>query len=980
MTLMAWLLDDNGDILASFENYESLEYDRPFQDSGSFSLKIARSIKGAELIQKGLIIGVDEPNKPAISQLYRVEEIMSTMEGDGAEGYVIEVSGRSLSGILEERICIPPVGSMHDRVYRMPAEEAMKHYVRNNLGENADEKRRLPNFTIAAGTTGTEVTYEARYQTVAEVLAEIAIPRGLGWEITYDRTTKQYVFDVIGEEGVVKSNPPIFDIELGTAESQSWLSSDMNKKNFSYVAGQGEGAERVVITRSAGNDIPLGENFYYYHDYAGGTTSGSGVQKVYDSYEGTTILKGDGYWISDPINISSVGQTLDSMIEWTESYMDYSSGMATASDYPNYKTYVKGVINGVTYDWVQMFKGDKIPFLESSMDVSGDSTIQIRHDLIQNHVDVVPYFAHTRVSITTMDPQASAEWYMEKHDKDKWENLNQEGSGEAGLSTGIQFLEQGIKLDHTSDVNIIDQTTAAQLSTGTLYRLQTAQVTDGAITDDVLQFSPATRRKTHKKFEGFENGDPDTGGTQFPFTVSGDWVVTTEDTKGDFMNAHSYRNRVLGDGQSSTVTFSFNLPVDATNRTFTFHYKTNGYMATSGAYHIKVDGVALVNTSTDISTWTKFSHTFTTNGNHTVEFQVRDTSPAGAGSSARLYIDDVELKYDADYTGFEEYGERITPSALITSTGILAHSSITWDSVEPFGTWIDMQAGISTSSTTQPSSWTTVQNGDPIPGATETGMGGKYLWLRMVFNGSPYIDKTPYIKSIRVVTGNGYVAEGTYQSQEMFFRNAGIYLNGHVTWETTSLPSGASITAEMSYDDGVSWEPVLKGQGLPNVATGDDITERSGIIRLILKKGSNGASPIVKRLVIHINKEFGGYEPTGHGRKEIFVDARDISDNTALGQRGKSKMQETIDGSEVFETVVNPYGPFKYGVDWDMGDIVIIANKHWNVQQQLRVVGVSVSQSGDMARPEMTVALGAPWPNLISRIKKLTKDGGTTRT
>lgn len=985
MTLMAWLLDENGNILAAFEEYESLSYERPYQTSGNFQLRLARNTKNANLIQKGLIFGVDEPNKPAISQLYRVEQIISAMDGEDASGDVIEVSGRSLSGILEERICLPPAGESHDRVRNMPAEEAMKHYVRNNLGENAAPGRRIPNFVIAEGNIGEPVTYEARYQTVAEVLLEIGTAHNLGWQITFDRETAQYTFDVI--RGVERINPPVFDIDLGTAFSQQWLSSDLGKKNYSYVAGQGEGAERVVVTRFMGEEQPEGNSGDYTVSLSGGTKSATTA--IYDSYENDLILRksdspindefylvGLGTFESTPINISAVGQSLSAKMTWKQSYLSFA-GVPSPDTY-SVKCYVKGTINGVAKPYVEVKNGDIIPFLAESMNVEDNSTLTVKFELTNSVDEVTPYVTKPVIQMTAYDPYASQEWYFENYDSGRWTD--------GATLVEVETVDTGgIKLKRTADVDIIDDQEQADFATGTLDGLVATTITEDTLTSGALVFASEQRRRTFKLFEGFENEDPDRGGSQYPFVVSGDWVVNEEEVKGDFMNAHSYRNRVLADGQSSTVTFTFTLPADADNRTFSFWYKTNTSMATTGAYQVWVDDVSKLSSSTNVSEWAKFTHTFTTNGTHTVKFQVRDTTPAGTGSSGRFYIDDVELVYDANYTGYKEYGTRVTAPKQISATGLITYSKISWDADIPFGTWMDVFAAVTYSNSSVPQSgWTQIQNGDPIPGVTETGMGSYYLWIKTEFNASPYIDKTITLKNLKVTVGDGYAPEGTYTSQELYFRNAGVHLNSYITWETEAYPVGSAISAEISYDDGLSWEPVNKGQTMPKLQTGDDITEMSGILRMTLKKGTDGTSPIVKRLIIHINKEYGGYEPTGYERKELFVDARDLEDTESLGGRGKSKLQETLDGSEVFETVINPYGGqqyggFVYGTDWDLGDTVIIMNRHWNIYQTLRVVGVSVSQSGNTPRPEMTIALGAPWPNLISKIKKLTQDGGTKR-
>jgi hypothetical protein len=64
-------------------------------------------------------------------------------------------------------------------------------------------------------------------------------------------------------------------------------------------------------------------------------------------------------------------------------------------------------------------------------------------------------------------------------------------------------------------------------------------------------------------------------------------------------------------------------------------------------------------------------------------------------------------------------------------------------------------------------------------------------------------------------------------------------------------------------------------------------------------------------------------EPTGFDRKEIFVDARDLSTNTDLDSRGGAKLgeltiQTTVNGSPL------TYSPLVYRTDYDLGDICTV--------------------------------------------------------
>ena len=91
-----------------------------------------------------------------------------------------------------------------------------------------------------------------------------------------------------------------------------------------------------------------------------------------------------------------------------------------------------------------------------------------------------------------------------------------------------------------------------------------------------------------------------------------------------------------------------------------------------------------------------------------------------------------------------------------------------------------------------------------------------------------------------------------------------------------------------------------------------------------------------------INREIimMGSEATGFDKSVIFVDARDLEENTDLPARGAAKLKEheriTAFGAEVL-----PTGPFEYQKDWDLGDIVTVQDKEWNVEVDTRITEVT---------------------------------------
>ena len=121
-----------------------------------------------------------------------------------------------------------------------------------------------------------------------------------------------------------------------------------------------------------------------------------------------------------------------------------------------------------------------------------------------------------------------------------------------------------------------------------------------------------------------------------------------------------------------------------------------------------------------------------------------------------------------------------------------------------------------------------------------------------------------------------------------------------------------------------------------------------------------------RRLVI-----VGDTTGTGYDRRELFVDAKDISSEditdeeyvAALTQRGYDKLNENM-ASNSLECVTVPLGNFNYKVDYDLGDVVTTRKTNWGVGQDLRITEIQeVYEHGAM---QVVPTLGNPLPTTLS--------------
>ncbi|MFY9119181.1 MAG: hypothetical protein WAO57_02570 [Syntrophomonadaceae bacterium] len=110
-----------------------------------------------------------------------------------------------------------------------------------------------------------------------------------------------------------------------------------------------------------------------------------------------------------------------------------------------------------------------------------------------------------------------------------------------------------------------------------------------------------------------------------------------------------------------------------------------------------------------------------------------------------------------------------------------------------------------------------------------------------------------------------------------------------------------------------------------------------------------------------------GEDLTGLERLEVFVDARDIEAAEDLPERGWQKLAE-VAPVLTFDTEILTRGPYKYGVDWNLGDVVTIQNKKWGVTLDSRIT--EVTEIYEPAGFQLKVTFGSNIPTLVERVKK----------
>lgn len=242
------IIDINFNLIDEITKYQSLQLTRKHHEIGEIEIKINRYAKGANELTKDRIIF-------PLNQLHKVyqikyREIELDENGKETENWIIKA--KPLKAWLTQRLILPPPGKSNDEI-KNNAETVMKHYVDICAVNPVDSKRKIPNLVIAPDQKrGDVINRSARFDVLSDEMTTISQLSGLGWNISVDIKNKQFVFDVV--EGVnrvatQRDNPPvIFSPEFNSLKSMGYTESYLDYKNMAYVAGQGEGVDRRVIT------------------------------------------------------------------------------------------------------------------------------------------------------------------------------------------------------------------------------------------------------------------------------------------------------------------------------------------------------------------------------------------------------------------------------------------------------------------------------------------------------------------------------------------------------------------------------------------------------------------------------------------------------------------------------------------------------------------------------------------------------------
>lgn len=221
--------------LGVVDTFSSFRWRRKFFEPGEFELHCPATAENVALLSEDNIIHRLDRQEAAIIEGVTVE---GTDNGDE-----ITATGRMGSSMLDRRIITPTIN------FSGTVEAAMRKIV----SDNAITARPLPHLApgSAAGLTPT-CTFQAAGKNVLTTCTALARSAPLGFRCRLDVPGKRWIFECYDgvDRSVTQHDRPyvLFSGEYENIDGPKYETNTTGYANYAYVAGQGEGSARVIVT------------------------------------------------------------------------------------------------------------------------------------------------------------------------------------------------------------------------------------------------------------------------------------------------------------------------------------------------------------------------------------------------------------------------------------------------------------------------------------------------------------------------------------------------------------------------------------------------------------------------------------------------------------------------------------------------------------------------------------------------------------
>lgn len=227
------------------ENQQSLTWHRKYYEPGEFRLYCPLTEENIKLTRKGNIVWKRGSNEAAV--------IEDRLIIDTTDNSHIEAEGRFLSSYMDRRLIRPTV------TFTGKVELAMRSLLSGI---------EYPIPRVELGTLNgfqEEVSFQATYKNLMEYETKLSRCSDIGYRFRPDFNQKKIIFetykgtDRTSAQGIV--NRVIFSEMYNNLNEITYRENDKLLKNVAYIAGGGQGSDRVIVSIGEGTGLERREMY-----------------------------------------------------------------------------------------------------------------------------------------------------------------------------------------------------------------------------------------------------------------------------------------------------------------------------------------------------------------------------------------------------------------------------------------------------------------------------------------------------------------------------------------------------------------------------------------------------------------------------------------------------------------------------------------------------------------------------------------------
>lgn len=228
--------------LGVINKFNMIQYNPKYSSIGSFELSCALNEENKSLIVEDNILWIEDEYAGVIQYI------------DKSSDNEIKAKGKLLSVVLNWRTVIKTYEA--NKLTTGIFEELVR------LNFMADDERKIEGFTFINNVIdNTAIRYQVTGKSLSDIFQPLSETYDIGYEVYLNMEEKAFEFTLFRGKDLTIGNkdgnkPVIFGTDFNNILKSEYVSDNNNYRNVAYVAGEGEGENRVVVevkqTESAG--------------------------------------------------------------------------------------------------------------------------------------------------------------------------------------------------------------------------------------------------------------------------------------------------------------------------------------------------------------------------------------------------------------------------------------------------------------------------------------------------------------------------------------------------------------------------------------------------------------------------------------------------------------------------------------------------------------------------------------------------------